>query len=350
MSLLLDTRYFLEVSPKLDCFKRVQPDLYNFRCPFCGDSKHSQSKARGYMYTFKGADGLVFKCHNCGYGTNFGHFLRELDPVLHRRYLVDLMKEKGFGHRDLEKKTDHRKLYERFMTKTDILPDYEDGIFKSCIRIDRLHDTHPCKKYVLSRMIPAKFYPYLYCAEDFVSFVNSVVPGKLSGRPNETRLVIPFLDKNGRCFAFIGRSLDPKSKMKYITVKIDESAPRIYGLDRVDYGKRIYCCEGQIDSMFLPNAIAVSGACYDDPLLDMIKPNVVIVPDNERRNPEVANNIRKIVERGFKVCLWRDGLLFKDINEAVLSGYSPEDIVKMIDEDTVQGITAKVRFRLWTRR
>lgn len=348
MSLLLDTRYFLELSLRLDAFKKVSADLYNFRCPFCGDSKHSQSKARGYMYTFNGADGLVYKCHNCGLSTSFRAFLKDLNPMMYRRYIVDLMREQGIDQRKTEKK--HEPNLDFFKVKDTIVPTYEDSVLAPLERVDRLPDTHPVKAYIKARMIPVKFYPYLYSTDDFAAYVNGLIPNKIQNTQKETRLVIPFFDKHGKCFAFIGRSLDPKSKVKYLTIKLKDEYPKIYGLDRVDFGKTILCCEGQIDSMFLPNALAVGGSSYDDPLLEQIKPNVIIVPDNERRNHEVANNIRKMVERGFKVCLWRDGLSFKDINEAILSGYSPEDIVRIIKEDTVHGTVAKVKFKMWTRR
>lgn len=347
MSLLLDTRYFLELSIRLDAFKKVSADLYNFRCPFCGDSKHSQSKARGYMYTFNGADGLIYKCHNCGMSTNFRAFLKDLNPMMYRRYIVDLMREQGFDNHRTEKK--HEQNYDFFKVKETVIPEYEDSILKPCTRLDQLPDTHPVKAYVINRKIPVKFYPYLYSTDDFAKFVNDLIPNKIQNTKKETRLVIPFFDKHGKCFAFIGRSLDPSSKVKYITIKLKEEYPKIFGLDRVDYGKTILCCEGQIDSLFLPNALAVGGSSYDDPILERIKPNVIIVPDNERRNREVANNIRKMVERGFKVCLWRDGLEFKDINEAILNGYTTEDLVSIIKEDTVQGTVAKVKFKLWTR-
>ena len=174
MSLLLDTRYFLELTPRLDGFKKVQSDLYNFRCPFCGDSKHSQSKARGYMYTFKGADGLIYKCHNCGYSTNFRNFLKELNPPMYRRYLVDLMREHGVSSYSSKKEEEKRK-YDMFRTKETIIPEFEDDIFKNCSRIDRLSSDHPCKQYVISRKIPVKFYPYLYYTDDFTKFVKSWV-------------------------------------------------------------------------------------------------------------------------------------------------------------------------------
>ena len=44
---LVDTKYIGLVSSRLTKFKRVKPNLYNFRCPICGDSKKQQNKARG---------------------------------------------------------------------------------------------------------------------------------------------------------------------------------------------------------------------------------------------------------------------------------------------------------------
>jgi hypothetical protein len=48
----------------------------------------------------------------------------------------------------------------------------------------------------------------------------------------------------------------------------------IYGYDRVDLSKRIICVEGPIDSLFLPNAVAVGGS-------DM-KKAVEFLPSNEQ--------------------------------------------------------------------
>ena len=42
----IDTRFINLVSSRLQKFKKVKPDLYNFRCPVCGDSKKHKNKAR----------------------------------------------------------------------------------------------------------------------------------------------------------------------------------------------------------------------------------------------------------------------------------------------------------------
>jgi hypothetical protein len=51
------------LAPQLKRFKRVSKNQWQFRCPYCGDSKRNPIKARGYIFPYKGR--LFFKCHNC---------------------------------------------------------------------------------------------------------------------------------------------------------------------------------------------------------------------------------------------------------------------------------------------
>ena len=46
---LVDSKYIGLVSSRLQKFKRVKRDLYNFRCPICGDSKKHKNKARKFQ-------------------------------------------------------------------------------------------------------------------------------------------------------------------------------------------------------------------------------------------------------------------------------------------------------------
>lgn len=58
MSLFLDNKFLSLLSPYLSHFKKVGENLYNFRCPICGDSRISESKARGYIYQRHDKNGL----------------------------------------------------------------------------------------------------------------------------------------------------------------------------------------------------------------------------------------------------------------------------------------------------
>ena len=53
--MILDDHFVIQVSAKLELFKRQKKGLFNFRCPYCGDSKTKKNKARGYLYRSKTA-------------------------------------------------------------------------------------------------------------------------------------------------------------------------------------------------------------------------------------------------------------------------------------------------------
>ena len=103
------------------------------------------------------------------------------------------------------------------------------------------------------------------------------------------RMVIPFRDSNGDIFAYQGRAFG-KEKPKYITIILDESVPKIFGLDRVDTSRDIFVMEGPIDSLFIENSIAVA---QSDLRVPQYKDKPVLVPDNEPRNKEIVKQIER---------------------------------------------------------
>ena len=72
---IIDSKYIGLISSRLQKFKRVKSNLYNFRCPICGDSQKHKNKARGYFYQIK--TNTNFKCHNCGASLSFNNFLKQ---------------------------------------------------------------------------------------------------------------------------------------------------------------------------------------------------------------------------------------------------------------------------------
>ena len=87
---LVDSKFIGLVSSRLQKFKKVKADLYNFRCPICGDSQRNKSKTRGYLYSVK-AD-MNFRCHNCGASMTLSNFLKTIDPVIHKQYVFERFK------------------------------------------------------------------------------------------------------------------------------------------------------------------------------------------------------------------------------------------------------------------
>ena len=90
MSSYIDLKYINEVSGRLSQFKKKGDYLYNFRCPHCGDSKKSKTKARAYLYRVK--NDMFFKCHNCGEGQSLTNFLKFLDNKKYEQYLLERYK------------------------------------------------------------------------------------------------------------------------------------------------------------------------------------------------------------------------------------------------------------------
>ena len=91
---LVDTKYIGLISSRLQKFKKVKNNLYNFRCPLCGDSQKHKNKARGYFYQVK--TNTNYKCHNCGASLSFNNFLKQIDTTLHKQYCLEKFKE-GYG-------------------------------------------------------------------------------------------------------------------------------------------------------------------------------------------------------------------------------------------------------------
>ena len=57
----------------------------------------------------------------------------------------------------------------------------------------------------------------------------------------------------------------------------------------------------------------------------------------------------KTIDMGYKVCIWPYGIKEKDINEMVLAGMHPAEIQHIIDQNTFEGIRAKLDFYKWCK-
>lgn len=338
--LYTDITFANRLSTYLQLFKQKGDYLWNFRCPICGDSKTKKTKTRGYIYKVK--TGLFVRCHNCGYSTNLGNFIKYLDPVLYKEYALEKYKESGLPR-------SHHIDTDVAIPEIIKKPELTDSVLDSIKRLDKLRPNHPAVDYVLKRKIPLRYLSLLYFAPRFRRYVNILLPGKFSNeKEDHPRLIIPYFNSFGKCFAFQGRSFGGEEP-KYFTIKLDEDVERIYGLERVNYSKSILAVEGPLDSLFLPNCVAVSGSSFDSPTLESLKPNLVIVPDNEPRSRDITRIMNKNIDKGYAVCFWPDNIQEKDINEMVMAGRSIEEIMDIINNNSYNGIEAKLRFSSWKK-
>ena len=325
----IDSKYLNIIGPQLLKFKKKGDFLWNFRCPYCGDSQKSRSKARGFVYRKK--NDLFYKCHNCGVGTTLGKLIEYVDSKVHKDYIMERY-QSGVKTNNPEPEF-----------KFDVPIFRKKGVLKNLKSISDLSTDHPARKIIEKRLIPSEFFSDLYLCESFYKFTNSLVPNKFPSLDGDhPRLLIPFRDEKGEVFAYQGRAFG-KEQPKYLTIKLEER-DKIFGLDRIDKGEHVYIVEGPFDSLFLDNCIAIAGA--DVPSMDC---DFTIIFDNEPRNRELVKQIEKSIKRGHKVALWPDSMRHKDINDMILAGYTKKQIQEIIDDNTFSGIAAQVRFAEWKK-
>ena len=333
--LYIDAKFVGQISYKLRNFKKKNDYYWNFSCPICGDSKKNDLKARGFVY--KNQDRLVYKCHNCGVSKSVGGLLKHLDPIVYNEYVLERYKESTSSH------TPHAKIEE-------VAPILTQEVSVDLIKAGAqpLRVNEKALQYVVSRKIPQDRWKDLYYVPKFKEFVNNLKYTFTNTEHDTPRLVIPFFDEDGKCIALQGRALGIEMP-KYITIKLDETQEKIYGLDRMDHTKRVYVTEGPIDSMFIPNAIAVAGAGFNTKFIQAIKDTATLIMDNEPRSVEICKFIDKLIDEDYSVCLWPDTIQQKDINDMVLAGKSIDSIIEVINTNTFQGMEAKLKFTQWRK-
>ena len=320
---LVDSKYIGLVSSRLQKFKRVKGDLYNFRCPLCGDSKKHKNKARGYVYPLK-AD-MNYKCHNCGASSTFSNFLKQIDPTLHKQYVFEKFQTRNTGKGSI--------------IETPKL-DFKKPVFKKSLDLPKASEVPVAKEYLEKRKLdPTKF----YFASKFKKWVNTQKQTFDTTHRDESRIIIPMYDTERNLIGFQGRALGPNF-VKYITVMLNENAPKIYGLERVNSEETVYVVEGPFDSTFVENSIALCGS--DGDMAHLKGSSIVYVYDNEPRNQEILGRIERCIDRGERVVIWPRGIEQKDINDMFLVGY---DIMDTLKSNTYSGLEAKVKFNNWKK-
>ena len=348
MSSYIDIKYLNLLSTRLPKFKRKSEYLYNFRCPHCGDSQKSQTKARGFVYRKK--NDMFFKCHNCGVGQTLGNLIKHIDPSMHKEYIFERFKD---GKVVAKKEEPEFDFTPSRLLKSKEKPFAEftryDRALRQLRRFDELVQTHPAKQFVFDRQIPKEHFDKFFLATKFYEFCNEIQPGKFPDlKHDHPRVVIPFYDRSGKFFAFQGRAFG-KEQPKYITIKFDETKQKIYGLDRIDLNKPVMITEGPIDSLFLDNAIAMAGADADGGITIQHQQCTMIF-DNEPRNEHIVNRMISAVDKNFNVCIWpesvREG---KDINDLIISGKSAGQVQSLIHNNTHSGLTALQNINNWKR-
>jgi hypothetical protein len=218
--------------------------------------------------------------------------------------------------------------------------EFKKPVFKKSIDLPKASTNQVAREYLEKRKLnPDKF----YYTDRFKWWSNTQKQTFDTIGRDEPRIIIPLYDEEKNMIGFQGRALD-KSPNKYITIMIQEEAPKIYGLETIDRKLPIYVVEGPFDSTFISNSVALCGSDGDLGYLE--GSDTILVYDNEPRNREIVKRIGKCIDRNQRVVIWPSGIIEKDINDMILAGHNVMDVLKL---NTYSGLQAKIKFNNWKK-
>ena len=333
--LWLERKFLSMVASNLQMSKWKNENTLNHRCPYCGDSTKNEYKSRGYHFVIE--QSFVYKCHNCGKSTSSINFIKDHFPVIHKEYLKEWLQEKGQKPKQVLPSANKFKFKKREVEDKLSL----ENLKAMCVPAN---ERIVAKEYLEKRQIPQEKWRDLWYCEtpQSLSFLSSKYRERVLG--TDPRLILPFV-KDGELVGITGRALND-SPLRYLTMRFRDDIPLIFNIDNVDKSKTILVTEGPIDSLFLPNSIAVAGSDFKK-IDNSIIPNAVLIYDNEPRNTEIIKKIEEVIDLGYRVVIWNTKKVqgLKDINDMVNSGLTIEEIVDIIDAHTYEGLTARMKLK-----
>ena len=338
--LWLEKKYLSMVMSHLDKAKWINDNTLNHRCCYCGDSQKNLYKARGYHFVKD--QSLIYKCHNCGKSTSSVNFLKDNFPMVHKEYVKEWLTESG--RKPKKKKLPSSNKF-KFTPRFDLLNKTEDLKAIAVPVVENAID----RKYLIDRGVADFMMKDMW----FVSTASSLshLHKNYEGRQlgNDPRIILPFFSEEGEMIGLTGRAIND-SPLRYLTMRFRDDVPLIFNANNVDKTKTIYVTEGPIDSLFLPNSIAVAGSDFKK-LSDQYKENAILIYDNEPRNREIIKKISEVIDLGYKVCIWSDKRVenCKDINDMIQSGISELELIEIINDCTTFGLSAKLKLTEYKR-
>jgi len=288
----------------------------------------------------------MYKCHNCQHSAHFGSMLKQLDGLLYKEYVLERYATGGSAKKfGTESRVKSEVFYKEKPPTLPMVPLWQN-LFEN---IYTLPYDHEAVEYCDSRMLPDEATKRLYYISDVRDIVQLNKKYTTSITTSEPRLVIPFCNEHGRLTGVTLRAMRGEA-LRYIMVKVDESAPTIFGLDHLDKTKPITVVEGPLDSLFLENSIACAGVAFNQiERYNLPLSLTTIVFDNQPKNSELCKLMYKYIKDGFSICIWPDSIAGKDINEMVLAGMEPLEIQKIINDNTYINLAAELKFTNWKK-
>jgi len=332
MSLWIEETYLKLIGHRLTRFSQIDTHRWKCSCPICGDSAKKKNKTRCYFGVKTGK--LMLHCFNCNAGKQFSTFLREFDNNLYQQFILETFKD--------NLNTDSRNL-ENIMKHIPETKKYIPDIFADLPLVSSMDSKSLVYIFSEQRKLPIDTFEFHF-AVNFVDWAKGHTEKFNSWRGKDhSRLIIPWRDREAKIIGYSARALDNSQEQKYYRIFLDDSSKEKYfGIDRFDASEQVYVLEGEIDSLMIPNAIAVGNG----KLHSYMNKDAIYIPDSDTRNPHIMRGVREMIDVGLRVCLLPTDLP-KDLNEMAQNGFTCDEIIDIINGNTVQGLAAKMKFSTW---
>jgi len=327
--------YFMNLLSLRMEIKKTRSGVWNCKCAFGCDNKNRKKR----MFFLLRDSYITVYCHDCGYSRKLKGFLEDKFPELIEEYnfygFKPPLKKENIAEKLLN-------ILDESQNKNSQTYIHDSELFKITKSFNDLKDSHPAKKYTKKRLIP--FDQVRYCAN--LKKLHERLFNEESKFLPVPCLVIPFFRKSGNIEILQARMFDPKLKPKYLTLKLNPEAEKIYNQDFVEYSEDVFILEGPIDSMFVPNAIAMAGSDASP----SIPGKYIWVFDNEPGNKEIVHKMNKKIDAGERIVIWRKEDNFKDINDGLVKKmFDTAEIFDILKMRTQHGIKAKLEIAKWRK-
>ena len=351
MSISLDIQYIMTISTHLPRFRwNRYGQVAVARCPICGDSKKDLTKTRFYLFTNKAKTGFSFSCKNCGESGSFHSFMKEYHPQIYQQYKLEALKEGGYKVRRSDSKLAPLPVHQE-ADKPPVI-EAQELPASSMLSVADLEDHHTAKIYCRGRKIPEHALSKVFYTANFNKWTEKHLGDTDGAVPSDARIIFPLYKPDGELYGAQGRVIAESSKAtRFITAKKEgETFPKLFGLERVNTSLPVIVVEGVIDSLFLPNCIALVGGDVTPELSKMLSSKVFCALDNEPRSRDTVSRMKRAIDLGFHVCFWQLPTTYKDINDMVkLGGMDIKSIVEHIGKHSYAGLQAKIALSKWAK-
>ena len=353
---------------------RERGEDYNFRCPFCGDSRKSETKMRGWLTWDKESRAYNYHCYNCSKSCGLLELIRHVRPSLADSYIAEKFKagrgrrveddrglrraitakpvfERGEGGGEPEAPSlplavTAKPVFARPSTPTLDTTEAATGSrppFPRFPDVTTIFDNEWALEYAASRLIPFEELSHVFAVEDIRDIASRIEAYKDTKFRRSQGILFPYYNPDGSLGYLQART--QLETLRYVTFEVQGGA-KMWGRHRVKPGVHIYLFEGAMDAICIPGAVASGG-------VDLIRAAHLIkeeYPDNTfslvydgdwTSNIQVYNQVVRAVEQGFKVTLTNGP--GKDVNAMLVKGgWDVPRVLQMLDECTYDGLRAKL--------